>query len=240
MYQLWAFVAPGLHRHERRWTYAFATAAAPLFGLGAVLAYFVVAFGLEFLLSFTNENAANAIELLRYIDFVTGMMLVFGVAFEFPLAILLLNVAGVASAKRLLSWWRVVVFAFFLFAAIATPTGDPFGMTAFALALSALYFAAVGIAFLIDKRRARRRASEWGDVDDDEVSPLEYDRVPVDELDPVAPPEAVTASGPVTVSPAVTASGPVTASEIIGASGPVGTDTIEAPRPLDRRFDDVT
>src|SRR5262245_59828869 len=145
LYQIWAFVAPGLHRHERRWTDAFAAAAAPLFALGAVLAYFVVAFGLNFLLQFASDNAGNAIELLGYIDFVTGMMLVFGVAFEFPLAILLLNVAGVVSAKRLLSWWRYIVFIFFAFAAVATPTGDPFGMTAFALALSALYFGAVGL-----------------------------------------------------------------------------------------------
>ncbi|GAA1041974.1 twin-arginine translocase subunit TatC [Virgisporangium ochraceum] len=234
MYQLWAFIAPGLHRHERRWTYAFAAAAAPLFALGAVLAYFVVAFGLEFLLQFAGDNTGNAIELLRYIDFVTGMMLVFGVAFEFPLGILLLNVAGVVGAKKLLSWWRVIVFAFFVFAAVATPTGDPFGMTAFALALSGLYFGAVGLAFLNDRRRARKRAEEYGNVGDDEISPLEFDSASVDEVDPVAQPEAVTASGPVTASGAITASEPIT------ASGAIGTDTIDAPRPLDRRYDDVT
>lgn len=234
LYQLWAFIAPGLHRHERRWTYSFAAAAAPLFALGTVLAYYVVAFGLEFLLQFASDNTGNAIELLRYIDFVTGMMLIFGVAFEFPLATLLLNVAGVLSARRMLQWWRIVVFAFFLFAAIATPTGDPFGMSALALALSALYFAAVGLAFLNDKRRARKNAAEYGDLDDDETSPLAYDGTPVDELDPVAASEPITASGPVGVSRAVGASEPVT------ASGAIGTDTIGAPRSIDRRFDDVT
>jgi sec-independent protein translocase protein TatC len=223
MYQLWAFVAPGLHRHERRWTYAFAAAAAPLFALGAVLAYFVVALGLNFLLQFASDNTGEAIELLGYIDFVTGMMLIFGVAFEFPLAILLLNVAGVVSAKRLLSWWRIIVFLFFAFAAVATPTGDPFGMSAFALALSGLYFGAVGLAFLNDRRRARRDRENFGNLSDDEISPLEYDGTPVDELDPVAPSEAVSGSEPVTTSGAV------------GASGPVA-----APLPLDRHYDDVT
>jgi sec-independent protein translocase protein TatC len=223
MYQLWAFVAPGLHRHERRWTYAFAAAAAPLFALGAVLAYFVVALGLNFLLQFASDNAGEAIELLGYIDFVTGMMLIFGVAFEFPLAILLLNVAGVVSAKRLLSWWRIIVFLFFAFAAVATPTGDPFGMTAFALALSALYFGAVGLAFLNDKRRARRDRENFGNLSDDEISPLEYDEASVDELDPVTASEPVEASGPVTASGAVAGPGPVA-----------------APQPLDRRYDDVT
>ncbi len=234
MYQLWAFIAPGLHRHERRWTYAFAAAAAPLFALGAVLAYWVVAFGLEFLLDFANEDIETTLEITRYVSFVTGMMMIFGVAFEFPLATLLLNVAGVLSATRMLKWWRIVVFAFFLFAAVATPTGDPFGMTALALALSALYFGAVGLAFLNDKRRARNRGEEYGNVGDDEVSPLAFDSAPVDEVDPVAPPEAVTASGPVTASQAISAPEPV------AASGAVGTDTIAAPRPLDSRYDDVT
>jgi sec-independent protein translocase protein TatC len=188
-----------------------------------VLAYYVVAFGLHFLLQFASDNAGNAIELLGYIDFVTGMMLVFGVAFEFPLAILLLNVAGVVSARRLLSWWRFIVFIFFAFAAVATPTGDPFGMTAFALALSGLYFGAVGLAFLNDRRRARRDRENFGDLSDDEISPLEYDNAPVDELHPVAAAEPVGGPEPVTASGAVT------------ASGSVGT-----AQPLERRYDDVT
>src|SRR5687767_7706598 len=71
MFQLWAFIAPGLHRHERRWTYAFAAAAAPLFALGAVLAYWAVAFGLEFLLDFANEDITTTLEITRYVSFVT-------------------------------------------------------------------------------------------------------------------------------------------------------------------------
>jgi len=217
LYQLWAFIAPGLHRHERRWAYAFAGAAAPLFAVGALLAYFVVAQGLALLLSFAPEDAASTLELTGYIDFITGLMLLFGVAFEFPLAILLLNVAGVVTAKRLLSWWRVIVFLFFVFAAVATPTPDPFGMTAFALALSALYFAAVGLAFLNDKRRARASREEYGDVGDDELSPLEYDGANIEAVDPI---EAV---------------------EPVGAASPLpAPEPIHPPAMLDRRFDDVT
>jgi sec-independent protein translocase protein TatC len=128
----------------------------------------------------------------------------------------------------MLKWWRIVVFAFFLFAAVATPTGDPFGMSFLALALSALYFGAVGLAFLNDKRRARNRAEAFGNVSDDEMSPLDYDDTPVDELDPVGAAEPVAGPEPVRASGAVT------------ASGPVGTDTIVAPRPLDRSYDDIT
>ncbi len=223
MYQLWAFIAPGLHRNERKWAYAFAGVAAPLFALGAVLAYFVVATGLEFLLEFTGDNVETQLEITRYIDFVTGLMLLFGVAFEFPLIVLLLNVAGVLSARRLLGWWRMAVFAFFLFAAVATPTADPFGMSALGLALSALYFGAVGLAFLNDRRRRRRDHENYAGLSDDEISSLEYDHGVAGDIDPVEPPAPIDAPEPVSASAAVGGSEPVT-----------------APQPLDHRYDDLT
>jgi sec-independent protein translocase protein TatC len=204
LYQLWAFIAPGLHRHERRYAYFFTAIAAPLFAAGAVLAYFVVDKGLHFLLQFTGDDITVNLEVTRYISFVTNMILIFGVAFEFPLIALMLNFVGIASARRLLSWWRVAVFAFFAFSAIVTPTPDPFGMTALALCLSALYFMAVGGAFLHDRHKARKSAVYAG-LDDDEVSPLEYD------------PEPVEAGPPVEV-----------------------TGRVEAPLPLDSRYDDTT
>ncbi len=193
LYQLWAFVAPGLHRHERRWAYWFTGIAAPLFATGAVLAYVVVAKGLAFLLQFTPSNVTTALEVSGYVKFITNFMLLFGLAFEFPLIVVLFNLAGIASAKRLLGWWRVAVFVFFLFSAITVPTADPFGMTAMGLCLSALYFGAVLFAYVNDKRRARKHREEFGDIGDDEVSPLEYDVAPVepgppvDRIEPVAP-----------------------------------------------------
>jgi sec-independent protein translocase protein TatC len=211
LYQLWAFIAPGLHRHERRWAYGFVGAAAPLFAAGGFLAFFVVTKGLEFLLSFTPSNVSTNLEVTRYVDFITNLMLLFGVALEFPLVVVLFNVAGIASARRLLSWWRIAVFAFFAFSAIATPTPDPFGMTALAVVLSALYFAAVGFAFLNDRRRARRRRAEFGNVGDDEISPLEFDAEPVEAGRPT------------------------------GYISPVETPSpVARPRPLDSRYDDVT
>jgi sec-independent protein translocase protein TatC len=113
------------------------------------------------------------------------------VAFEFPLIVLLFNFTGMASAKRLLGWWRVAIFLFFVFSAIVTPTPDPFGMTALGVCLSALYFGAVGVAFINDRRRARRN-NIYAGLDDDELSPIEDDRepveagAPVDSITPVA------------------------------------------------------
>jgi sec-independent protein translocase protein TatC len=172
LYQLWAFVAPGLHRHERRWAYTFAAIAAPLFALGGYLAYRVVPRALQFLLGFNGANVLPQLEVTKYFDFVTGLMLVFGVAFEFPLVAVLLNVTGLVSARKLLSWWRVVTFVFFVFAAVTVPTPDPFIMSGLGLFLAAMYFAAVGIAFLNDRRR-RRRSDRYGAVGDDEISPLD-------------------------------------------------------------------
>ena len=197
LYQLWAFIAPGLHRHERRWAYAFVSVAAPLFAAGAVLAYFVVAKGLGFLLQFTPSNVTTFLEVTGYVKFITNFMLLFGVAFEFPLIIVLFNLAGIASYKRLLGWWRTAVFVLFAFAAITVPTPDPFGMSAMGACLVSLYFGAVLFAYINDKRRERRRRAEYGDLGDDEVSELDYDLdpveagTPVDPVEPVARPRAL-------------------------------------------------
>ncbi|MCW2609956.1 MAG: tatC [Cryptosporangiaceae bacterium] len=184
LYQLWSFITPGLHRHERRWAYAFVAVATPLFAAGALLAYLVVAKGLEFLLPGAGSSVEATLELTRYIDFVTSMMLLFGIGLEFPLVVMMLNLVGLVSARRLLSWWRVAVFLMFLFAAFVTPTPDPFGMIALALPMSALYFAAVGVAFLNDRRRARAALAGVGALSDDETSPLDER---LEEVEPAAP-----------------------------------------------------
>lgn len=186
-YQLWAFIAPGLHRHERKYAYGFVAIATPLFLAGAILAYFVVDKGLHFLLSSGLAGSQVQLEITRYFSFVTNLILIFGVAFEFPLVALMLNVTGMASGRKLLSWWRAVVFVFFLFSAIVTPTPDPFGMTALAVCLSVLYFAAVGVALLNDRRR-RRNEPDYSALDDDEMSPLEYSPESVEASDPVGAP----------------------------------------------------
>jgi sec-independent protein translocase protein TatC len=185
LYQLWAFIAPGLHRRERRWAYVFATIAAPLFAGGAVLAFFVLERALGFLLSMAGEQVVTQLEITRYVSFVLTMMLSAGFAFQFPLVVLMLNFTGIASARKLLSWWRVTVFIMFVLAAMITPTPEPFTMVAIGLALSSLYFAAIGVAFLNDRRRARK-AGLYGDLADDEISPLDEDSQPVEAPEPVA------------------------------------------------------
>jgi sec-independent protein translocase protein TatC len=170
LYQLWAFIAPGLHRRERRFTYIFAVVATPLFAAGFVLGYLLISRSMKYFLGLSG-NILISVDLQGYFGFVTGVMLLFGAGFEFPLIVAMLNFAGVVSARRLLGWWRVAIFLMFLFAALVTPTPDPFNMTILALCMAVLYFAAVGVAFLNDRRRSRRAL--YADLADDEASTIE-------------------------------------------------------------------
>lgn len=216
LYQLWAFIAPGLHRHERRYTYLFVAVATPLFTAGATLAYFIVAKSLHFFLGNTGTFDVT-VGLPGYFDFVTSMMLLFGAGFEFPLVVVMLNFVGIVSARRLLGWWRIAIFLMFVFGAVVTPTPDPFGMSALAGALALLYFAAVGVAFLNDRRRERRHEAEFGGLDDDQTSPLTY------QVDPVEPAESIDPDGPVG-----------------GVSSIEPARPVPAPLPLSSRYDDST
>ena len=175
LYQLWRFVTPGLHKHEKRWGVAFVAVATPLFAAGTVLAYLVLPIGLEILLGFTPENVENIVSVDRYLSFFLRTVVVFGVGFLTPLLIVTLNFAGVLSGKRLVSWWRWIIFTVFIFAAVATPTGDPINLALLAGPILLLVVIAIGISLLNDKRRARKGLLEpdYEQWDDDEASPLE-------------------------------------------------------------------
>ena len=176
LYQLWRFVTPGLHRNERRWALGFVAIATPLFAAGITLAYNVLPLGLEILLGFTPENVENIVSVDKYLSFFLRTILVFGIGFLAPLLIVLLNFAGVLSGKRLVSWWRWIIFTVFIFAAVATPTGDPINLALLAGPILLLVLIAVGISLANDKRRARKRKASGTDFDaygDDELSPID-------------------------------------------------------------------
>ena len=175
LYQLWRFVTPGLHKNERRWGLGFVAVAAPLFFGGVALAYTVLPLGLEVLLGFTPENVENIVSVDRYLSFFLRTIIVFGIGFLVPLLIVLLNFAGVLTGKRLISWWRWIIISIIIFAAVATPTGDPINLILLAGPILLLVAVAVGICVLNDRRRAKRRGTEhdYSDCDDDELSPLD-------------------------------------------------------------------
>jgi sec-independent protein translocase protein TatC len=185
LYQLWAFVAPGLHKHERKYTYWFVSAAVPLFFGGAWLAYTILPVSMRVLLGITPDGSANILPMDKILDFVVRMILIFGGAFEMPLMLVMLNFAGIVSGRRMARWWRGVIMGVFVFGAVATPTTDPFGMIALAAPICVLYFIAVGVAMLNDKRR--RLSNPDAELSDDEASHLDLTPESLEEPESVSP-----------------------------------------------------
>ena len=153
IYQLWAFVTPGLTRRERRTTLAFLAGAVPLFLVGAGLAWWLLPKAVGLLVGFTPDDAVNVIDAQTYLGFVMRLVLAFGVAFLLPVVMVGLDAVGVATARTWLGGWRWAVLLAFVFAAVATPTADVVSMLALGIPICGLYFGAVGVCVLIDRRR---------------------------------------------------------------------------------------
>ncbi len=172
LYQLWAFVAPGLRTKERRWGVAFVGCSILLFAVGASFAFLVLHPALDFLLGALGSHVKSLLGVQEYLAFLGTLLLIFGASFEFPLLLVLLNMSGILPFTRLLSFWRATIVGVFAFAAVATPTQDPFSMLALALPMCALYAGALGIAWLHDRGKAKRLAADpVASLADDEATP---------------------------------------------------------------------
>lgn len=169
LFQIWGFIMPGLHSTEKKWSRIFAAIAGPLFIAGVATGYYVLPRGLEVLIGFTPERMQNLVEFGDYFSFFSRMLLVFGVSFEIPLFVIMLNLAGVISGRGIGRARPWIILGTFVFAAVATPSTDPFSMTALALPMLLLFGIAEVIARAVDRSRARRGTSQWGD---DELSPI--------------------------------------------------------------------
>lgn len=174
LYQLWAFIAPGLYPSERKYARVFVALASVLFAAGAVLAYAITPFALHMLVGIGAENFATALTGSKYISFILTLLIIFGVSFELPLLIVMLNRVGVVRYEQLARWRRGLIMAMFVFAAIITPA-DPFSMLALALALVLLFEMAIQITRLHDRKLERQRQDlGWDSLSDDEAAPFEY------------------------------------------------------------------
>ena len=170
LYQVWAFILPGLHRNEKKWSRIFAAVAGPLFISGVAMGYYVLPKGLEVLIGFTPASMENLVEFGEYFSFFTRMLLVFGIAFEIPLFVIMLSLAGIVSGSTLGRYRPWIVVGTFIFAAVATPSTDPFSMMMLALPMLVLFVIAEVLARIID--RIRRKKASATTVADDELSPL--------------------------------------------------------------------
>lgn len=156
LYQLWAFILPGLLPRERRWTIGFIAVAGPLFLLGVAIAYFILPKAIEVLVSFNPAGVQNLNEYNGYLSFFLHILIIFGIAFELPVFIVALNLIGVLSAstlKRIRPWMIVGIF---VFAGAATPTTDPFTMLAMAVPMCLLYGGAEIFVRIHDRRKKGR------------------------------------------------------------------------------------
>jgi sec-independent protein translocase protein TatC len=193
LWNLWGFVAPGLHRREKQYGIAFVATSVPLFFGGAALAYIFLPKGFSLLFGFNPapDEVANIIGLDDYLSFVIRMFLVFGISFVMPVFLVGLNLAGIVSGRQLLKAWRPVIMGAFVFAAVATPTGDPWTMTALAAPMVVLYYVAAFLSLLTDRRRRKALVAgghDYSDLDDDEASPLQYYSRPLDDPDDIEQP----------------------------------------------------
>ena len=156
LYQLFAFLVPGLTGKEKRYTFGFVFTAIPLFLAGCAAGWFVVPHIVILLNSFVPPEDASFIEAKDYLGFVMKLILAVGVAFVLPVFLVLLNFVGVLSGHTILKGWRIAILTITLFTAIATPAADPFSMFLLAIPMVFLYFVAVGVAYLHDAIAAKR------------------------------------------------------------------------------------
>jgi sec-independent protein translocase protein TatC len=159
LYNLWAFITPGLKKREKRYTIGFVIASVPLFIGGTALAWSSLPTFVVVLVGFTPDGAANVINASEYILFTIRILLVFGLAFVLPVALVMLNFAGVITAENIIKSWRMAVFISAVVGAIATPVAEPMAMFLLMVPLLILYFLAAGVAFLHDKRVAKKLAA---------------------------------------------------------------------------------
>ena len=180
LYQLWAFITPGLKRNEKRYGITFVAVSTLLFAGGAVLAYLSLSAGLELLLSLAGDGVIVALSAPDYIGFVLSLLVAFGVSFELPLIAIALNLVGILSHEVLARSRRWIFFLTVVFAAFVTPTQDPFTMLLMAGPMILLFELAIQVARLVDKRRAKRDAAEhFHELSDDEASPLDASPSPL-------------------------------------------------------------
>lgn len=158
LFQIWAFIVPGLTKRERAYSFGFFFAAVPLFFGGCYAGWLVWPHIVELMASFVPSEDSSFYSARYYFDFVLKLILVVGVGFVLPVFVVLLNFVGVITARNIIGAWRWAIIAITIFTAIATPAADVFSMFLLAIPMVFLYFAAWFVAWIHDRQAARRAA----------------------------------------------------------------------------------
>ena len=154
MWQLWRFIAPALHRSERKYAVGFVLSSVGLFILGCTLAYLTLQPALEFLINF--GQAQPTYQISKYVSFVGLMAAAFGVGFQFPVLLVFLQLVNVIQWRQLLKWWRHAIIVIVVLAATITPSGDPISLMALAVPMIIFYFVAIVLGRFIARSRAKK------------------------------------------------------------------------------------
>lgn len=156
LWQVWAFVMPGLTKKETQYTWGFLGAAIPLFFAGCTVAFFVLPHVIQIMAGFVPLGMAQFFDYSTYYDFVFKFLLVLGIAFVLPVFLVALNLAGVVTGREILKGWRVAVLICTIFAAVTTPPADVFSMLLLMASMILLYFAATLVSMMFDRRKRKR------------------------------------------------------------------------------------
>lgn len=154
LYQLWAFIVPGLSSKEKRWSIPFVVSSFVLFIAGGVLAYFILPKSLDFLLSFAGEAATPVLTIDRYVGFVTLLTLAFGLSFLFPVVLVFLELIGLVSPQTLGHYRRYAILIISIISAVITPGTDMVSMVAMMVPMYVFYEAAIVIGRLMKRERS--------------------------------------------------------------------------------------
>jgi len=158
LYQVWAFFVPALKRKERRYAVGFLAASVPLFFAGVTAGWLVLPNIVILLTSFAPEQSSTLLTARVYLDFALKLVIAVGVGFVLPVFLVLFNAIGVLSAKAIIGGWRWAIVVISVFTALATPAADIVSMVLLAIPMIILYFMAAGIAWLNDRRVAKKNA----------------------------------------------------------------------------------
>jgi sec-independent protein translocase protein TatC len=151
LYQVWAFIVPGLTQRERKWAIPFVTLSVILFLLGALAAYLTLPKALAFLLSVGGDFVSPLLTVDKYVGFVIFTILAFGLGFEFPILLISLSAAGVITSDTMRRHRRYVILALSIFSAVITPSPDPISMLALLIPLYLFYEGAIIVSRLIKR-----------------------------------------------------------------------------------------
>jgi sec-independent protein translocase protein TatC len=179
LYQIWAFVAPGLYKKEKRYSYTFLAGAVPLFALGCLFAYLAMDRGLRFLMDMAPSGTVTTYTADTYLGYWIAMILGFALCFEVPLFLVMLNQIRVVTHERFRKWRRVIIFLIFVFAGIASPSPDPLTMLMLGGLVLVLVELAEVVMWIHDKRYARSHPEMYANLADNELAPIEDDDAPV-------------------------------------------------------------